>query len=165
MPLTPATSIPAMHRPLTRLAAVLPLAALFACGGAEKPATTDAPPAPPAAAVVTPVTPCATCKIIEVAMITDATGSYFKPKNFEAHEGDVLRFKLVIGVHNANFLADSNKNVANLPKPSDMLQLPGQTVDIAMNFGTGRFFFQCDPHAALGMVGRVKVEKKEREER
>jgi plastocyanin len=22
----------------------------------------------------------------------------------------------------------------------------------------GTYFFQCDPHAALGMVGRVKVE-------
>lgn len=153
-----------MRRPLTRLAAVLPLATLFACGGGEKPATTDTPPAPPAA-VVAAVTPCATCKIIEVTMTSDATGSYFKPRNFEAHEGDVLRFKLVIGVHNVNFLADSNKNVANLPKPGDMLQLPGQTVDVAMNFGTGRFFFQCDPHAALGMVGHVKVEKKERDER
>jgi plastocyanin len=40
-----------------------------------------------------------------------------------------------------------------------MLQLPGQTKDILLDFGTGSFYFQCDPHALLGMVGRVNVQK------
>jgi plastocyanin len=39
-----------------------------------------------------------------------------------------------------------------------MLQLPGQSIDIPLNFGKGKFYFQCDPHAALGMKGHVEVE-------
>ncbi|MBK7908115.1 MAG: hypothetical protein IPJ78_16335 [Gemmatimonadetes bacterium] len=30
-------------------------------------------------------------------------------------------------------------------------------MDVPLTFGTGRFYFQCDPHAALGMVGHVEV--------
>jgi plastocyanin len=73
----------------------------------------------------------------------------------------VLRFTLQVGVHNVNFLPDSNPGRQNLPKVSDMLQLPGQTHDIKLDFGTGRFYFQCDPHALLGMIGHVKVEEKD----
>ncbi|MFL5576746.1 MAG: plastocyanin/azurin family copper-binding protein [Gemmatimonadaceae bacterium] len=39
-----------------------------------------------------------------------------------------------------------------------MLQLPGQTIDVKVNWAPGTHYFQCDPHAALGMVGHVKVE-------
>jgi len=42
-----------------------------------------------------------------------------------------------------------------------MLQLPGQTVDIPVNFEPGKYYFQCDPHAALGMKGHLEVEKEE----
>jgi plastocyanin len=40
-----------------------------------------------------------------------------------------------------------------------MLQLPGQTVDIPVTFEKGKYYFQCDPHAALGMRGHLEVEK------
>jgi plastocyanin len=147
-----------MHRTFLALAAI---AGLSACGGDKESAEHAAPPAATAAAPAGPVTPCATCKIIEVTMTSTEKGNFFTPNKFEAHEGDVLRFKLLVGVHNVNFLPDSNPGAKNLPPVSEMLQLPGQTVDIPLNFGTGRFYFQCDPHALLGMVGRVKVEKKD----
>jgi plastocyanin len=138
------------------------IAAVFlaaACGGGEKP---DAGASPtPAAAPPASVAPCATCKVIEVTMTSTEKGNFFTPGKFEAHEGDVLRFKLVVGVHNVHFLPDSNPGAKNLPPASEMLQLPGQTVDIPLNFGTGKFYFQCDPHALLGMVGRVEVEKRD----
>ena len=41
---------------------------------------------------------------------------------------------------------------------SPYLQLPGQTVDVRVTFGPGRYYFQCDPHALLGMVGELEVE-------
>lgn len=131
---------------------------LLACGG-DKPAST-AVPTTPAAATGGPVTPCATCKVINVKMVTTEEGNYYEPKEITADEGDVLRFTLVTGVHNVNFLADSNPGKQNLPPVSDMLQLPGQTKDILLNFGTGRFYFQCDPHALLGMIGHVSVQEK-----
>jgi plastocyanin len=143
-----------MMRRSLRIPAFLSLAALAACGGGEKkPAENAAPAAPPG-----PATPCPTCKVIEVTVTTDATGNYFTPKDFEAHEGDIMRVKLVVGVHNVHFLADSNPGKSNLPAASEMLQLPGQTIDIPLNFGKGKFYFQCDPHAALGMKGHVKIE-------
>ncbi|MEW5916753.1 MAG: plastocyanin/azurin family copper-binding protein, partial [Gemmatimonadota bacterium] len=82
--------------------------------------------------------------------------------NFEVHQGDVIRFTLVSGVHNANFLPDSNPGRQNLPAASPLLQVPGQTYDIAVNFPPGRYYFQCDPHALLGMIGRVQVEDEDR---
>jgi plastocyanin len=128
-----------------------------ACGEKPKPAPETAPPA---AAPAGPITPCPTCKVIEIGMVTTDKGNYFEPKNIEAHLGDVLRFKLVVGVHNVSFPADSNPGKSGLPATTPLLQLPGQTTDILLNFGTGTFRFQCDAHAALGMTGSVKVEEK-----
>jgi plastocyanin len=69
-----------------------------------------------------------------------------------------MHVTLLVGVHNVHFLPDSNPGKSNLPPASDMLQLPGQSIDIPLNFGKGKFYFQCDPHAALGMKGHVEVE-------
>jgi plastocyanin len=132
------------------LAAVLLLAA---CGGGEAPAPAGdaATPAPAAAAAA------ATGDTIVVEMITDGDGNVFKPALVEAEPGDVIRYTLVSGVHNVHFLADSNPGVPNLPATSDMLQLPGQTHDVTVSMAPGRYYFQCDPHALLGMVGHVVV--------
>jgi plastocyanin len=100
----------------------------------------------------------ATGKIIVVEAYSDANGNYFKPNEIEAHRGDVLRFTLKAGVHNVNFLPDSNPGKTGLPAASDLLQLPDQTYDVKVTFAKGRYYFQCDPHAALGMKGHVKVE-------
>jgi len=91
-------------------------------------------------------------------MYTNEKGNYFEPANFTVKEGDVVRFKLVQGVHNVHFLPDSNKTAKWLPPMSAFFQLPGQTLDIPMTFGEGVFYYQCDPHALLGMVGRITVE-------
>jgi plastocyanin len=121
-------------------------------GGDSAPATSGAPASAPAGA-----TP--TGKIVTVELNSDAAGNYFKPADFEAHRGDVIRFTLKSGVHNVHFLADSNPGKNGLPAASDMLQLPDQTLDIPVNFEPGTYYFQCDPHIALGMKGHVKVER------
>ncbi len=99
-----------------------------------------------------------TGRIVVVEMYSDADGNYFKPADVEVHRGDVIRFTLKSGVHNVNFLADSNSGKANLPPLSDLLQLPEQTYDLKVTLAKGRYYYQCDPHAALGMVGHIKVE-------
>lgn len=136
---------------------VAPLAAvtlLLGCGGGKEAPAPGGTPAETAPAVAAP-----TGKIITIEMFSDETGNYFKPKEVEAHVGDVLRFTVGIGVHNVHFLADSNPGVPNLPAASDMLQLPGQTLDVPVTFAPGKsYYFQCDPHALLGMRGHVKVE-------
>lgn len=130
------------------------------CSSGDKKAPDAAAPAPAAATLPTDATPAPGGKVIEIAMTTNDKGSFFTPSKLEAKVGDVLRFKLVIGVHNVDFLADSNPGKSGLPPASAMLQLPGQTQDILLNFGAGKFYFQCDPHAALGMRGIVEVEQR-----
>ena len=82
----------------------------------------------------------------------------FSPATVEAKQGDVVRYTLGQGVHNVHFLPDSNPNVQGLPPASEMLQLPGQTYDVKVTFAPGTYYFQCDPHAALGMKGHLIVE-------
>ena len=103
----------------------------------------------------------ATGDTIVVEMWTDGTGSYFKPNDVEADPGDVLRFVLKQGVHNVHFLADSNTIKTGLPPASEMLQLPEQTYDLVVSMQPGDYYFQCDPHAALGMKGKLEVEDKD----
>jgi plastocyanin len=102
--------------------------------------------------------PTASGDTVIVEMHSDATGNYYKPSEIEAEPGDVVRFVLKSGVHNVNFLPDSNEIKTGLPSPSDMLQIPDQTYDLVVTMRPGHYYFQCDPHAALGMKGRLEVE-------
>lgn len=130
-----------------------------ACGKKEQAADTTASAAAPAAAAPSgPIEPAPGGKVITVELITDEKGNYFKPNEIEAHKGDVVRYTLSQGVHNVHFLPDSNPGVTNLPPVSDFLQLPGQTYDVKVDFAPGTYYFQCDPHVALGMKGHLKVE-------
>lgn len=156
-----------MHRPRHRfffLTAIGALAVLAACGGGadtradtSTTASQQATPTPGA-----PLTPAAGGKVVTIEMLTDDEGNNkFSPNKFEVHQGDVLRFTLVSGVHNVHFLPDSNAAAQGLPEASPLLQAPGQTFDIAVNFKPGHYYFQCDPHALLGMTGRLEVEEPE----
>ena len=98
-------------------------------------------------------------RTIVVEAYTDAAGNYFKPNEIEAKKGDVIRFTLKMGVHNVHFLPDSNPGKTGLPAASDMLQLPGQTYDVPVTQASGRYYFQCDPHALLGMKGHLTVKE------
>jgi plastocyanin len=141
------------HSPRLSFLALLIVSAA-ACGGGDKSAPASG--GEPAAAVSNVP---ATGVVHEILMTTDEKGSFFTPAEIAAKPGDVLRFKLAVGVHNVNFLADSNPGKTGLPAISPFLQLPGQTHDIPVTFGEGKFYFQCDPHAALGMKGHVTVTK------
>mgnify|MGYP003580515102 CR=1 FL=1 len=96
-------------------------------------------------------------KVYEVEMYSDEKGNYFKPTTVTARKGDVIKFELKVGVHNVNFLADSNPGKTGLPKVSEFLQLPGQELEIVIGMEPGTYYFQCDPHAALGMKGHLTV--------
>lgn len=129
-----------------------------ACGGkSEKPPAPAASGAQPSAIATGPA-PTLTGTVISIDMVTDEKGSYFSPNTFEAHRGDILRFVLKSGVHNVHFLPDSNPGMSGLPPGSDFLQIPGQTWDLTVTMPPGQYSFQCDPHAALGMVAKLEVE-------
>jgi plastocyanin len=148
-----------MNRLLYRSAALSALLVAAACSGEKKEG--EKPGDQPATAAATPaaapnVKP--TGKVIVVELFSDEKGNYFKPNKLEAHRGDLIRFTLGAGVHNVHFLPDSNPGKLNLPPASDMLQLPGQTYELLVSFDPGKYYFQCDPHALLGMVGHLEVE-------
>jgi plastocyanin len=143
-----------MSSKLSLLTAVA-LALLSACGGDRSKTVSDAPAAVSDSA---PAAPAATGTVIEVKAISDETGNHFEPNKIKAHPGDVLRFTLVSGVHNVSFPADKNPGATGLPEPSDVLQLPGQTLDVPVSFKPGEYHFQCDPHAPLGMTGELDVQ-------
>jgi len=150
--------------PIVAAAALL----LAACSGKEKPASEGAQQAapPPAASASTTfgenLTPDAGGKVIDVHLLTDDQGNNkFEPNQIEAHQGDVIRYTLKTGVHNVHFLPDSNTIKTGLPEASALLQLPGQTIDLKVTLAPGKYYFQCDPHAALGMRAHLEVEGRE----
>ena len=132
------------------------LAAACTSGADREQSPSEAPATPPATASAPSVKP--TGKVIVVEMYTDEKGNYFKPNKFEVHRGDLIKFTLASGVHNVHFLPDSNPGAKDLPPMSEFLQLPGQTFEYVVSLAPGKYYFQCDPHALLGMVGRIEVE-------
>ncbi|MEO8227955.1 MAG: plastocyanin/azurin family copper-binding protein [Gemmatimonadota bacterium] len=133
---------------------VVSLLAVAACGGKDKAAGDRSEEQHEAKSGA----PAASGRVIAINVTTDEKGNYFAPSEIEAKRGDILRFTLVTGVHNVNFLPDSNVGKSGLPPASDLLQLPGQTLDVPVTFAGGTYYFQCDPHAALGMKGHLKVD-------
>ena len=149
------------HMRFVYLAAVLVSAlAVAGCSG-EKKESEGHEAAENAATQPGPAAAAATGDTILIEAWTDGTGNYFKPNKIEAHPGDVLRYVLKAGVHNVHFLPDSNTIKTGLPPASDLLQLPEQTYDLVVSMQPGKYYFQCDPHAALGMKGHLEVEEKD----
>lgn len=146
-----------MQRTVRISLALSAFALLTACGEKKESESAEKPPASPSPSAPAPAAK-PTGKTIVVELYTDEKGNYFKPNRIEAHQGDLIRFTLAAGVHNVHFLPDSNPGKSNLPAPSEFLQLPGQTYDFVVNLAPGKYYFQCDPHALLGMVGRLEVE-------
>jgi len=138
-------------RPLAILTTVL----IFGASGCAATGEADASPSTDAPAASTDVAP--TGNVVTVEMITDGDGNFFKSPDIQVRRGDVIRYVLTSGVHTVNFVADSNAGATNLPALSPVLQLPGQTFDVPVNLEPGRYYFHCDPHALLGMIGHVTV--------
>lgn len=134
--------------------------ALAACKSQEQPASDTASAGGASSAAASgEQTPDPGGKVVVVDMLTDDAGNNkFEPANFTAKKGDVLRYTLKTGAHNVHFLPDSNPGKPGLPPASDILQLPGQTHDVKITWGPGTYFYQCDPHALLGMVGHLTVQ-------
>ena len=156
-----------MSRYFSIISAVCIATILTACTAEQKPAPSNAagPNAPSAPSVTTnqiaggPFTPDAGGKVITVELYSDGNGNYFKPAEIHAKRGDVIRYTLKVGVHDVHFLPDSNAGKQGYPAAaSDFLQLPGQTYDVLVHLAPGTYYFQCDPHAALGMKGHLIVE-------
>jgi plastocyanin len=110
-------------------AAALLLAA--ACGSGDRPAAANG-------------------RVIPIRLVTDEQGNRFDPEVVEARRGDVLRFTLSSGVHSIRLVTAGGASSA-------LMQTPGEVLDVPLALAPGEYTFQCDPHVALGMVGRLTV--------
>jgi plastocyanin len=127
-----------------RLAAAMGLVVLTACGTGDAAQTGSGPAVEP------------TGTVVEVKM-NSVGGETFGPDELTVQRGDVVRFVLESGVHNVSFPADQNLTGVRLPAASPYLQIPGQTWDLLVDLPAGEYTYHCDPHAVLGMVGKLTV--------
>ena len=96
-------------------------------------------------------------RVFTIRMIHDSTGQHFYPSELDVFRGDTLRFVNGVGHHNVNFPEDSNPSGVRLPPKTAVAERPGETFTIPVTMPTGRYFFQCDPHLKMGMVGELVV--------
>jgi plastocyanin len=134
---------------LPALSALLLAFSLAGCGG------DSAQTASAESASATPLTGV----VVEIKMVsTPSGGELFEPSTVTVNPGDVIRWTLVSGVHNASFPAKKNPGGVTLPRSTPYLQAVGQTHDMVVNLPAGEYTFQCDPHVAMGMVGTLIVQ-------
>ena len=148
---------------------VFGLALLAACGGGDQPAgdtaategQQPAAEAPAAPVENTPAPAAAAGNVIEVQMITTQGGASgeFQPSQISAKKGDILRFVQAQAgaAHNVNFQIQENSGKPGLPGPSQYVTQAGQTIDVPVTMDAGSYDFQCDPHATMGMKGKLTV--------
>lgn len=138
-----------------------------ACGGADAPAAggTEAAAADPAAVeaappMAGPAAPAAQGNVVEVKMVSTDGGAtgVFEPAEVTVRKGDVIRFVTDGGsAHNVSFPAAENASAASLPAASPYLTTAGQSYDMPVTMDAGSYTYQCDPHAMMGMKGKVNV--------
>jgi plastocyanin len=158
--------------------------ALVACGGGENKAAdsaaaagadtaaaaaTPAGPVTSAAGTATPAPPTGT--IHEVKMIGDDKGYRFEPADVTVKAGDGVKFIMVSGgPHNVAFeeatlpAGAAAQLAANITNPaahltSQMVMNPNEAIDVSFaNVPAGTYNFNCTPHLAMGMKGKITVQ-------
>ena len=160
------------------LALIAGAMAIVACGGGEKTATTTTTTDTAAATATTTATTTATSSaamapitgtVHEVRMIGDGTTYKFDPAETELKPGDGVKFIMVSGgPHNVAFIdtpaAAQGQLSANMPNQmkeltSPMMMTANETYTVSFaNVPAGTYNFHCEPHAAMGMKGKITVQ-------
>lgn len=142
---------------------------LAACGGEKKSADEQAAPdqsAAPAAAT----TPAAAGATHDVDMVLEGSQYKYVPDKLSIKSNDVIRFHNKSGgPHNVAFWEDSiPKGSAShivVPEPmaplsSKLVVTPDEIIEVKFNDApAGDYPFHCTPHLALGMKGKLTVQK------
>ncbi len=110
----------------------------------------------PAGGTESTVAPDAGGQVIEIQMVMPGGANpAFEPAQITAKPGDVLRFVNKENVHNVHFT--TGPSGATLPPAGPYLTQPGQVYELKVELPPGNYDFQCDPHLAMGMVGKLTV--------
>ena len=160
------------------LALVAGAMAIVACGGGDKKTETTTTTDTAAAMATTTTTTTAgstaamapiTGKTYEVKMIGDGTTYKFDPAETTLKQGDGVKFIMTSGgPHNVAFIdtpaaaqAQLSANMPNQMKEltSPMMMTANETYTVSFaNVPAGTYNFHCEPHAAMGMKGAIKVQ-------
>lgn len=148
---------------MRKVAMVMGLSFMMACGGGEQPEAEPAEGAPAETA-----TPAAATH--DVNMVLEGTSYLYVPAQLSIRAGDRVNFHNVSGgPHNVQFWSDSipagAADALNAGMPDQMAPLAGPllvepmavyTVTFA-NVAPGDYKFFCLPHLANNMVGMITV--------
>jgi plastocyanin len=134
---------------VVRPAAVLTAAFFLGCGTG-----TEAPKPPPGEPEVVAARAADGAHVVRMTM---RAGGRFEPDLITVSSGEVVRFVNVSNVHNVAFPRHLNPEAGVLPAASPYLVSPGQTWELRVDLEPGTYHFQCDPHAADGMIGTLVV--------
>jgi plastocyanin len=150
-----------------------------AAKAATTPAATPTPAPAPAPAAPAGAAPAAgavsaapiTGKTHEVKMYGDAKGYRYEPAALTIKSGDGVKYVMVDGgPHNVNFTNVTDPAVkaqldANMPGQKmgelngPMLLQPNETYIVSFGkIPSGKYDYQCVPHAALNMKGAITVQ-------
>ena len=83
----------------------------------------------------------------------------FEPNDFSVKAGETITFKNNAGFpHNVVFDEDAVPSGVDVSKISqeEYLNAPGETFSVTLTV-PGTYGFYCEPHAGVGMVGKVTV--------
>lgn len=103
-------------------------------------------------------------EIVDIKMRGTKEGYFFQPNQVVVKPGDKVRFTMVDGgPHNVSFSDQSLPNGASMVLENRgklvgaLLQAPSQTYEIQFtkDLPGGEYNFVCQPHAALGMKGKI----------
>ena len=147
--------------------AITPIAINAACLGSAFLLLAGCGKSPESAASSAAATPAPfTGQVHEMKMRGNATSYFYEPKELVIKRGDKVRFLMVDGgPHNVNFTDQKIPKGANVILENEgkllgvMLQAPGQACEVEFHkkLPVGDYNFVCDPHAALGMKGKITV--------
>jgi plastocyanin len=100
-------------------------------------------------------------EVIEVRMVTEGQDFYFDPVGLRVEPGTTIRFINESGQHTATAYCEDNGKATRIPEgaecwDSGMLVEEGATFEVTLT-EEGVYDYFCQPHEALGMVGRIVV--------
>jgi plastocyanin len=128
--------------------------------------------AKPTQAELKETTPPFTGTVHEIKMNGTATTFFFEPKEISIRQGDKVKWIMTAaGPHNVDFASPAFPDKTKIPDGAKLklegqgalvtpfMQAPGQSVEVVFgkDMPVGEYNYVCDPHAPLGMTGKIIV--------
>jgi pseudoazurin len=96
-------------------------------------------------------------EVVTIEMITEGGQFYYDPIGVQVEPGTTIRFVNASGSHNAVSYSEDNGKPQRIPSGAEGWSSPiGQDFEVTLT-AEGVYDYYCQPHEALGMVGRIVV--------